>query len=298
MSFTIVGLGEILWDMLPSGKQLGGAPANFAYHAQELGDAKSVVVSCVGNDVLGKEVLSRLKLLSLSSEHITVDKEHPTGTVRVEMDDEGNHSFTIEENVAWDYIPETPSLMELAEETDVVCFGSLAQRLPISRNTIQAFLKHIATRALCLFDINLRRPFYSKAIIKTSLSRADILKANDDELSIVASLLSIEGSVETVLEELAKRFNLRLIALTKGENGSILYSNERKKAFYHSGCEVEVVDLVGAGDAFAASIAVGMLKGYDFDYINECANRVAAFVCTQSGATPRLPDEIKHLFKT
>jgi len=297
MSYTIVGLGEILWDILPSGKQMGGAPANFAYYAQKLGEVKSIVISCIGDDILGQEILSHLELLSLNSEYVAVDKEHPTGKVLVEIDNKRNHSFTIEENVAWDFISETPSLKKLSEKTNVVCFGSLAQRLPISRNTIQAFLKYIPSSSLCIFDINLRQSFYSKEIIETSLNLSNIFKVNDNELSIVANLLSINGSEETIIKKLAKRYNLRLVVLTKGENGSILYSKKQERAFNHSGFTVDVADSVGAGDAFTASVAVGMLKGYDFDYLNDCANRVAAFVCSQSGATPRLTNEIKNLFK-
>jgi fructokinase len=296
MEYTIVGLGEILWDLLPSGKKMGGAPANFAYHAQELGKAVSAVVSCIGNDIFGKEILTRFNSLSLNNEYLAVDKKHPTGTVSVEFDHQGNHAFIIREDVAWDYIPESPSLKKLADKTDAVCFGSLAQRSPVSRNTIQSFLSCIPSQALCIFDINLRQSFYSKEIIETSLNFANIFKVNEDELPTVASLLSINGSETAILKEIAQHYDLRLIVLTKGKRGSTLYAHELKKMSYHNGYNVNVKDTVGSGDAFTASVAVGLLKGYDLDYVNDCANRVATFVCTQAGATPQLTDEIKKLF--
>ena len=296
MKHTIVGIGELLWDMLPSGKQMGGAPANFAYCAQELGRAESVVVSCVGDDVLGQEILSHLDALSLRGDYITVDREHPTGAVLIEVDEQRNHTFNIEENVAWDFIPETSPLEKLAQNADVVCFGSLAQRAPVSRSTVQAFLKRVSPSALCIFDINLRQSFYTREIIEASLGPANVLKANDDELPILSECLSISGDADAVLEALAERFDLGLAILTKGGNGSVLYSRKSGRASYHNGFTVDVADSVGAGDAFTAAVAIGMLREYDLDYINECANRVASFVCSQDGATPPLPAEIKSLF--
>jgi fructokinase len=313
MKYTIVGLGEILWDMLPSGKQMGGAPANFAYHAKELGlgDIKSRIVSSIGKDKLGDEILSNLASLFLDDKYISRDeKQHPTGTVNVTKNEEGMHSFTITKEVAWDYISDTdnaPSLEKLAKNANVVCFGSLAQRSPVSKKTVQSFLNLVrltSKNALRIFDINLRQEFYSKEIIETSLHLANILKINDDELSTVAKdkFLSLNGNEESImLKELAQRYNLQLVILTKGDKGSILYSLEQDKEFSHGGFPVNQEegdsDTVGAGDAFTAAIAVGMLKNYDFDYINECANRVAAFVCSQAGATPKLPNDIKNLFR-
>lgn len=291
-----VGIGEILWDMLPTGKQIGGAPANFIYYFQKLSEKPSTIVSSIGNDDFGQEIRTHLKQLRLNKDYLAVDTIHPTGRVLVEMDAERNHSFRIEENVAWDFIHETPALKKLAENTGVVCFGTLAQRSPISRNTIQSFLRNISSSAMRIFDINLRQSFYSKEIIETSLNLSNIFKINEQELAVVSGLLAIPGNEVAVLKGLAERFNLSLIILTRGGKGSLLYLKDEKNFFSHPGFRINVVDSVGAGDAFTASVAVGILKNYDFDYINDCANRVAAFVCSQAGAMAQLTDDLKGLF--
>ncbi len=281
---------------------MGGAPANFAYHAQELGsgEIKSIIVSSVGDDIRGQEIMYRLGLLSLNKDHISINKEHPTGTVTVNFHNNGKHSFKIEKNVAWDFIHETTTLKKSAKNTDVVCFGTLAQRSPVSRNTIQTFLKYTPSSALRVFDINLRQSYYSREIVEISLNLANILKMNNEnDLATLTALLSLNGSEESILRELAGRYNLELIVLTKGEKGSIIHSQEQNKQYYHSGYAIDLkeADTVGAGDAFTAAFAIGILKKYDFDYINDCANRVASFVCTKSGAVPQLPEEIKNLFR-
>lgn len=289
-TFTLVGLGEILWDMLPGGKQLGGAPANFAYHAQALGD-KGVVVSCIGDDELGREILSLLDGLGLDSRYIAVDRDHPTGTVTVELDKAGKPNFTIHENVAWDSIPSDARLFELAAGTDAVCFGSLCQRSPISRDTVRQFLQATKPNCIRVFDINIRQSYYSKDIVQDMLELSNVLKLNDDELPIVAELLGVKGSESEIFAKLVQDYNLQLIALTKGANGSYLYTPAKDSA-----CEgiapTKIADTVGAGDAFTAATALGLLKGNDLDQINEHANRVASFVCSQSGATPKLPDDL------
>ncbi len=288
--YSLVGLGEVLWDMLPDGKQLGGAPANFAYHAQTLG-GRGVIVSCVGDDDLGKEILSCLGELDLDIEYIAVDKDHPTGTVTVELDEAGKPDFTIHENVAWDFIPCTDALLELAADIDAVCYGSLCQRLEVSRNTVRKFLD--ATRPDCLrvFDINIRQKFYSKDVVHTMLERSNVFKLNDDELPLVAGLLDIEGRETDILATLTERYELRAIALTKGANGSRLFAPGDDST--HPGITVtDIADTVGAGDAFTAATVVGLLKGRSLDQINDHANRVAAYVCSQKGATPRLPAEL------
>lgn len=285
----VVGLGEILWDRLPGGKQLGGAPANFAYHAFMLG-ANSYVASCVGSDELGREITERLASLKLDQRYIAFDRTHPTGTVDVELDANGKPNFIIQEDVAWDFIPTTPALLDLARRTDAVCFGSLCQRSSVSRNTIRRFLR--ATRADCLrvFDINLRQRCYSRQIVEDSLKLSKVLKLNDDELPVVAALLGLKGSETSVLEQLTARYGLCLVALTKGEKGSILYTPERSST--HPGFRVEVVDSVGAGDAFTAALVMGLLRGDELDRIHAFANRLAAYVCSQRGATPEIPTEL------
>ena len=288
--FVLVGLGEILWDMLPEGKQLGGAPTNFAYHAQALG-GKGYVVSCVGNDELGGEILSVVEGIGLDKQYITIDENHPTGTVTIELDNEGKPNYIIHENVAWDFIPSTSGLMELAAKIDCVCFGSLCQRSEVSRETVRSFLGATKEKCLRIFDINLRQKFYSKEIVESMLELSNVLKLNDEELPVVTEMLGIEGGQTKALSKLAARYGLRLIAITKGAEGSRLYTTGED-----SNCEgVEpgkIADTVGAGDSFTAAIAMGLLRGDGLEEINNFANRLASFVCTQNGATPRLPEDL------
>jgi len=293
MKKAIVGIGEVLWDLLPSGKQMGGAPANFAYHANKLGE-EGIVVACIGNDDLGKEILNTLEGMALEKDFVLIDTTHPTGTVQVLLDEKGSPTFTIQEEVAWDYLRTTPELLNLARRIDAVCFGSLAQRSSVSRDTIRAFLEETCAEALRIFDINLRQSFYSKEIIEYSLNIANILKLNEHELQVVASLTEIEGDEQTLMGLLLEQYNLGLVALTRGANGSDIY--QEGKFSIHEGYSVDVVDTVGAGDAFTAALILGILKGFDPHKINDLANRVASFVCTQSGATPEIPKEIKDLF--
>jgi fructokinase len=285
----LIGLGEILWDMLPTGKQLGGAPANFAYHAQALG-GRGMVVSCVGEDDLGREILARLNFLNLDNKHIAIDRKHPTGTVTVDLDARGVPSYTIHESVAWDYIRPSDGMMSLAQQANAVCFGSLCQRSEVSRHTIRQFLGATGKDCVRIFDINLRQQYYSKEIIDSLLELCDVLKLNDEELPVVADILGITGEETAILGQLVQRYNLRLIALTRGFAGSRLFSE--KSDHSHSGLEVQVADTVGAGDSFAAVVALGLLQGDTLEYINERANRIASFVCTQNGATPPLTDEL------
>ncbi len=291
--YVCVGLGEILWDMLPAGKQLGGAPANFAYHAQALG-GQGVVVSCVGDDELGREIITRLDELGLDRGYLAVDKHHPTGTVTVDLDENGKPDYTIHENVAWDFIPSDPRLAELAARTDAVCFGSLCQRSDVSHRAVRDFLQ--ATRPECIrvFDINLRQSYFNKAIVQTMLELSNVLKLNDDELPVVADLLSLTGSAPDILLQLTDNYSLRMIALTRGANGSCLYT--MGKMCSHRGLPTHIVDTVGAGDSFAAAVTLGLLHGRPLAEINEFANRVASFVCSQAGATPRLPDTLAEQF--
>ena len=289
-TFTIVGLGEILWDMLPAGKQLGGAPANFAYHAKALG-AEGVVVSCIGDDDLGREISNQLGGLDLDCQYIAVDKSHRTGTVTVKLDDKGVPDFTIHENVAWDFIPLSDPLLELAARADAVCFGSLCQRSDVSRDTVRRFLEKTKPDCLRIFDINIRQSYYSKDIVHTMLETSNVLKLNDDELPLVAQMLDIKGAESEILAELVARYELRLVVLTKGAEGSRLYGPDGDSE--SKGVPPEkIADTVGAGDAFTAAVAVGLLNGNGLEQINAHANRVASFVCSQHGATPKLPDDL------
>jgi fructokinase len=282
----VVGLGEILWDLLPDGKQLGGAPANFAYHTQSLG-ARGVVASCVGDDELGRLIVARLVELGLDIQHVAVDERHPTGTVSVELDAGGKPRYTIHKNVAWDFIPSTPALLDLAARADAVCYGSLCQRSEVSRRTVRAFLESTRPDCLRVFDINLRQSFYGPEIVDAMLSLSNVMKLNDEELPVVARLLSISGTEPDILRALGDRYGLRLIALTKGACGSLLWTPGATSS--HPGIRPpRIVDTVGAGDAFTAALAMGLLRGNLLDQINADANRLASYVCSQPGATPTL----------
>jgi fructokinase len=282
----VVGLGEILWDMFPDGKQLGGAPANFAFHAQCLG-ASGSVVSAVGDDELGREILARLDAMGLDRSHVAVDAGRPTGTVTVALDAGGKPQYTINEHVAWDCIPASDDVLNLARRADAVCFGSLAQRATVSRTTIRAFLAALRPQCIRLFDINLRKPFIDRQAIVESLSLTDVLKLSDDELPVLAGLLDLPGAETEFLAAVIDRFGLDMVILTKGSHGSRLCTP--KSDCSRAGIRTVVADTVGAGDSFNAAVVMGLLAGHDIERINDSANRLAAFVCSQKGATPRPP---------
>lgn len=294
MSFKALAVGEILWDLLPSGKQLGGAPANFAYHAHALG-AEARVVSRVGNDALGREILDRLRALSLPTGGVGVDAGAPTGTVSVELASDGQPRFTIHENVAWDRIVADKTSLAFAAQADVVCFGSLAQRSEPSRSSVREMIAATPAAALRVFDINLRQHFYSRDVVEESLRLANVLKLNDAELPVLAAMFGLGGGVRDQLMTLAQRFALRTVALTRGAHGSLLLAGGAWSE--HSGLTVKVVDSVGAGDAFTAALALGLLSGRQLDDINRHANEVAAHVCSQPGATPVLPPSLRETKK-
>jgi len=281
---VILGVGEILWDLLPNGRMLGGAPVNFAYHAAALG-AHSHAVSAVGDDPLGREILDRLDALGLR-QCVVVDHQHPTGTVSVELDACGKPTYHIHEGVAWDFIPTVPATLSLAQHADAICFGSLAQRSEVSRATIRSLLGAAPEHCLRVFDINLRQHYYNTEILATGLESADVLKLNDEELPVVADLLALPGDQDAVLRGLLDRYDLRLIALTKGAGGSKLASRHGRSV--HPGVPTKVIDTVGAGDAFTAAVIMGLLEDLDLDLdiINERANRLASYVCSQPGAMP------------
>ncbi len=285
----IIGLGEILWDIMPSGTFLGGAPANFAFHANQLG-ARSVVVSAVGTDDLGTRIVDELGRLGLTTQGLRRVAQ-PTGTVTVATVN-GQPSYTIHTGVAWDFIPFDDGLRDLAQAADALCFGSLAQRSPDSRRSVQAFLR--ATRQDCcrVFDINLRQHYYDRETIETSLGLSHVLKLNHEELPVVAELLKLPSAPEATISELLHLYNLRLVALTRGGDGSSLYTKWRTSQ--HPGHPVEqLADTVGAGDSFTAALVMGLLHQDDLDVIHDRAARLASFVCTQRGATPQLPDELR-----
>jgi fructokinase len=287
MSFNVLGIGEILWDLLPAGKQLGGAPANFAFHARALG-ARSCVISRVGQDPLGMEILQRLQALGLPIAEIQVDPAAPTGTVSVELSADGQPRFTIHEDVAWDRLALEKGALAAVAKADAVSFGTLGQRREPARNTIQSLLAAASPGALRILDVNLRQQYFSRDIIEASLRAANIVKFNDSELPVLAELLGLRGSVRQQIEQLAREHAQRVVCLTRGAQGSVLYS-EGQWAEDH-GQPVAVKDTVGAGDAFTAALAVAVLAGTPLDAINRRANQVARYVCSCEGATPQLPE--------
>ena len=284
-SFVAAGVGELLWDIFPEGKRLGGAPVNFSYHCHQLG-ATGYPVSAVGNDELGAEIRDVLVAKSLPDLFMATDETHPTGTVQVTLEN-GKPDYKICEGVAWDHIPMVGKLETLAQKTDAVCFGSLAQRNDVSRETIHAFLDAMRPDALKIFDVNLRQAFFSKEIVEASLEHSNILKLSDEELPVLAEMFGIAGTVSEQLAELRTKFDLQLIAYTRGPDGSLLVAADETSD--HPGCPGDAINSVGAGDSFTATLCMGLLNGKPLSEINEHANRVATFVCSQDGATPVLP---------
>lgn len=291
----VVGMGEALWDVLPEGKKIGGAPANFAYHVSQFG-LNSKVVSAVGEDKLGAEILENLQAKKLKMQIETVP--YPTGTVQVELDAEGVPCYDIKEGVAWDNIPYTKDLDELDHQACAVCFGSLAQRSVVSRNTINAFLDAMPHDAnvLKIFDINLRQSFYTKEILCNSFKRCNILKINDEELVTVSRMFGYPGiDLQDKCWILLGKYNLKMLILTCGVNGSYVFT-PGEMSFVETP-KVEVADTVGAGDSFTAAFVAAILSGKTVREAHELAVETSAYVCTQNGAMPELPAELINRLK-
>ena len=286
---SVIGIGEALFDVLPEGKKLGGAPANFAYHVSQFG-LNSCAVSAMGDDELGKELEKELNDHHLNYQ---IDKvAYPTGTVQVSLDANGIPCYDIKEGAAWDNIPYTPALEKLAKNCTAACFGSLAQRNEVSRNTIYRFLDNMPKEEgiLKIFDINLRQGFYNKEIITESIKRCNILKINDEELITVSRIFGYPGiDLENKCWLLLGKYNLKMLILTCGVNGSYVFT-PGEVSFIETP-KVEVADTVGAGDSFTGAFVASILKGKSVREAHELAVKVSAFVCTQNGAIPVLPDE-------
>jgi fructokinase len=285
--FKIVGLGEILWDLLPSGKKmLGGTTANFAYIAEQLGN-NGIIVSRIGNDEIGLEVPRWLKPKGIVTDYIQTDQKYPTGTVIVSFEN-GQPIYEVVKPVAWDFLEMNDNLQDLALSCDAVCFGTLGQRAEVSRETIQKFIKLTKSNCLRVFDVNLRQEYYSKEVLSESLNLVDVVKLNHEELPIVAELSEIKGdSVIETAKNLRQKFNLKLLCVTRGSNGSLLITENGFDE--NSGVKIKVADTIGAGDAFTAALTHGFLRGWNLDKINEFANKVGAFVASQTGAMPDFP---------
>ena len=294
MKLKLVGIGEILWDLLPDGRQLGGAPANFAYHASALG-ARGSIVSRIGNDSFGREILMTLQKLGLRTDLIEVDSTAPTGTVNVTVASDGQPQFIIHEPVAWDAITGNEAARKVVSEADAVCFGTLAQRRPASHHAIRSLVQLTRQSAFRILDVNLRQNYYSRELIDESLAVANLLKMNDTELPRIGSMFGWEGDERHVIKQIANRFDLHTIALTRGAHGSLLYS--RGAWDDHTGIPATVVDTVGAGDSFTAAMTIGLLAGWPLAVINARANEIAAVVCRHVGGTPPIPDRLSEPFR-
>ena len=280
----LVGLGEVLWDCLPSGKRLGGAPANCAFHAHQMG-IPSAVVSAVGEYDDGWEILQQLGAMGLDCSGLAMRADLPTSRVTVKMSDGGQPSYTIHQPVAWDSLVLTPEAAGLAQECAAVCFGSLAQRSKTSREMVQSFLQATPESAWRIFDVNLRQDYFSAEVLNASLELANVVKLNDEELPVLAELLSLTGTTaDDQLAELRDRYSLHMVAYTCGAEGSILLdANETHRL---AGPPVAVEDTIGAGDSFTATLAAGLLQGWPLEKTHARAIQLAGYVCTQPGATP------------
>lgn len=290
MKNLVIGIGEALWDVLPEGKKLGGAPANFAYHVSQFG-LDGLAVSAIGDDALGEEILENFEKKNVKYH---IDKvPYPTGTVQVTLDEDGIPQYEIKENVAWDNIPSTGNLLSMAKDTKAICFGTLAQRNIVSRETIAEFLKEIPAEnePLIVFDVNLRQNFYNKDILTRSMEACNVMKINDEELVTVSRLFGYPGiDLMDKCWILLGKYNLKMLILTCGINGSYVFvpGNVSFLPTPH----VEVADTVGAGDSFTAAFIASILKGKSVAEAHRKAVDTSAYVCTQNGAMPKLPERI------
>ena len=289
MTRYIVGLGEALWDVLPEGKKLGGAPANFAYHAAQFG-LDTIAISALGEDKLAEETIDAIKEHSLN--YLMPRVPYPTGTVQVTLTGDGIPTYDIKENVAWDNIPYTDEMKEIAQNARAVCFGSLAQRNVVSRENIHKFLDNTPKDCMKIFDINLRQQFYTKEVIKESLQRCNVLKINDEELVLIGRMFGYPGlDIENKCWLILGKYNLDMLVLTCGTNGSYVFTPGQMS--FQETPKVEVADTVGAGDSFTGSFCASILNGKPVPEAHKTAVQVSAFVCTQNGAMPIVPDRLK-----
>jgi fructokinase len=293
--FTVVGLGELLWDMFPHGKQLGGAPANFAYMTALLGD-RGIVASRVGQDRLGQEAIWQLKSSGLDISQIQIDSAHATGTVQVQVDLKGQAEYKFAADVAWDHLTCSSEWGALAQTADAICFGSLAQRSDISRTAIQQFLHFAGAGAARIFDVNLRQSFFSAETLRESILQADIVKVNNEELPRIIELFQHQFKSEVSAAcWLSKEFAIKLVCVTRGEHGSLLVSAEEKDE--HPGFPVKVADTVGAGDAFTAALVHHWLRHSPLKEMNLAANRMGAWVSSEEGAMPGADETVLSAIK-
>nr|WP_321408424.1 carbohydrate kinase [uncultured Carboxylicivirga sp.] len=282
----VIGIGELLWDVFPDQKKIGGAPLNFAYHVSKLGN-RGLALSAVGKDDLGDEIIEVIKKVGV--DYDIEYKDYPTGTVQVTLNADGVPSYEICEPVAWDFISLKPEWEEEAKSASAICFGSLAQRDEVSRKSIRTLVKLTSDDTYKVFDINLRQQFYSKDLIKESLELCNVLKINDEELEVVSEMFELSGNQDEKCQLLLNQYNLKLLVLTCGTNGSYLYQGE--KISFKETQKVKVADTVGAGDSFTAAIVTGLLNNQNLEEMHERAVKLSAYVCTKNGATPDYVEE-------
>jgi len=289
---TVIGIGEILWDLFPGGPRFGGAPANFACCVAELARDRIDVYMAggVGADDLGRRAIEALHAHGVDTSCVAV-VDRPTGQVIVKLDAVGRASYEFAAGAAWDNVAWSDGLEQLAARADAVCFSTLGQRREISRQTIQRFVRATPAKCLRVLDVNIRPPFWNEEIVLQSLQLANVLKVNDAELSVLADMLRWSGADHQLLQQLVDRFSLQLVALTRGAAGAVLLSESGERSDL-PGQPTVVVDTIGAGDSFTAALVIGVLDGLPLSTINAWGNRVAAFVSSQSGGTPQLPDHL------
>lgn len=283
---VIIGFGELLWDLLPAGAQLGGAPGNFAYHAHVL-DAEVHIVSAIGDDDLGRRALDQLRAVGLDTRFISTLKKPPTGTVPITLNAAGQPSYTIVENVAWEVIPCSPELLALAARADAVCYGSLAQRSPVSRHTLRQFIAAMRSDCLRIFDINLRPPHFTSEVVLDSLTTATLFKLNDEELPQLAAMLGCASDEPAVFAHLFAHYPLQTIALTRGARGATLVTRDQRHDLPGQPPEL-LADTVGAGDSFTAALVTSLLAGRSLSEAGTRAIRHASYVCSKPGAMPEM----------
>jgi fructokinase len=293
MSFRVVGIGEMLWDLLPSGPQLGGAPGNFAFHARQLG-AEAHVITRIGDDPAGRTILEQFEKMGIADETVQVDRRLPTGSATVILETAGVPKFAIGSDAAWDNLEVTDEALNAVRKADAVCFGSLAQRNIAAGASIRRLVGAAPLEALRVFDVNLREHFYTRETIEQSLEAADIVKLNAQELTVLSAMFGLRGDLKGQIERLNRLFDLDLVALTRGEMGSLLY----RGGVYSDlpGHKVDIVDTIGAGDAFTAALVMGLLNELSLPDIHRIASDVAGFVCSQPGATPVFPPHLRAAF--
>ncbi|PIR21421.1 MAG: carbohydrate kinase [Deltaproteobacteria bacterium CG11_big_fil_rev_8_21_14_0_20_47_16] len=290
MPHTIVGIGEFIWDIFPTAIEPGGAVANVLQHAHHMGE-DAILVSRVGDDEFGKRFFNMWHEHGLTTDYVTIDPTLPTGSVVINHHPNGDATYSRIPPIASDFIPYTDELKRLAQTADAICFGCFGQWGNVSRETIQAMLTQTNPSCLRVVDINLRPGRYTEHLVLSSLEEASVLKLNDDELKIVAGYLNLHGDLETQIKTIIRQFDLKLVALTRAAEGALLITHDNKTDS-HPGIPVKIVDTVGAGDAFTAALVAGLLKGLPLSKLNDFANRVGSYVCTQLGAAPKLPSSL------